>query len=167
VILSAMIATLSLLAATQVFVPAPRSTGAAAVTGASVLSALLAAPYAVFAELPPLEDLPLNEIAPVRTYGSNGLESTDGGQIGLPFQTYSIAFVVAVGWAFTVVNTLKPAKEEDGSYKTYVGGGMLPPDGYTNPLDPRVQEDETEEDDVIYGGKDSSGGGKSASSAVV
>ena len=35
-------------------------------------------------------------------------------------------------------------QDAEGTYKTYLGGGALPPDGFTNPADPRVQEELTD-----------------------
>ena len=41
--------------------------------------------------------------------------------------------------------TKKPwAQDAEGTYKTYIGAGALPPDGFTNPADPRVQEELTD-----------------------
>ena len=37
-----------------------------------------------------------------------------------------------------------PGQDAEGTYKTYLGGGALPPDGFTNPADPRVQEELTD-----------------------
>ena len=38
----------------------------------------------------------------------------------------------------------QPGQDAEGTYKTYLGGGALPPDGFTNPADPRVQEELTD-----------------------
>ena len=35
-------------------------------------------------------------------------------------------------------------QDAEGTYKTYIGAGALPPDGFTNPADPRVQEELTD-----------------------
>ena len=35
-------------------------------------------------------------------------------------------------------------QDAEGTYKTYLGGGALPPEGFTNPADPRVQEELTD-----------------------
>ena len=35
-------------------------------------------------------------------------------------------------------------QDAEGTYKTYLGGGALPPDDFTNPADPRVQEELTD-----------------------
>ena len=36
------------------------------------------------------------------------------------------------------------AQDAEGTYKTYIGAGALPPDGFTTPADPRVQEELTD-----------------------
>ena len=44
-------------------------------------------------------------------------------------------------------------QDAEGTYKTYIGAGALPPDGFTNPADPRVQEELTDPGDrqVVVG----------------
>eukprot|EP00933_Yihiella_yeosuensis_P040434 TRINITY_DN3472_c1_g1_i1.p1 TRINITY_DN3472_c1_g1~~TRINITY_DN3472_c1_g1_i1.p1 ORF type:complete len:180 (+),score=59.49 TRINITY_DN3472_c1_g1_i1:78-617(+) len=133
----------------------------AAVGAAAVLS-----PLAAHADLPPLEELKLEEIAPTRQYGPT--EGEDDTFLGVTFNQYIFIFPIVLGWAYTWINTLKPAKDEDGTYKTYVGGGELPPIGFTNPLDPRVDDEIADEEDPIYG--EAAGnpkGKKGASSAIV
>merc|ERR1711972_1155805 len=79
------------------------------------------------------------------------------------FPMVLVGLLFAVSWAAFWVTNLMPAKDKEGTYKTYIGGGMLPPEGYTNPLDPRVSEEYAQEDDPLYENK----GSKSASSAIV
>merc|ERR1712046_68947 len=64
-----------------------------------------------------------------------------------------VALLVAVTWAVTVVTNTKPSKDSEGSYKTYFGAGFLPPEGYTNSLDPRLnflEEAETARQEALY-----------------
>merc|ERR1712187_1089891 len=79
------------------------------------------------------------------------------------FPLVLVGLAMAVTWAAFWVSSLMPAKDKEGTYKTYIGGGMLPPEGYTNPLDPRVSEEYADQDDPLYEKK----GSKSASSAIV
>ena len=51
------------------------------------------------------------------------------------------------------------SQDAEGTYKTYIGAGALPPDGFTNPADPRVQEELTDG----LGGRPRSGGGAAGS----
>merc|ERR1712061_800098 len=82
------------------------------------------------------------------------------GWFGISFPMVLVGLLFAVSWAAFWVTNLMGAKDKEGTYKTYIGGGMLPPEGYTNPLDPRVSEEYAQEDDPLYENK----GSKSASS---
>eukprot|EP00931_Biecheleriopsis_adriatica_P116147 TRINITY_DN9182_c0_g3_i1.p1 TRINITY_DN9182_c0_g3~~TRINITY_DN9182_c0_g3_i1.p1 ORF type:complete len:176 (+),score=54.27 TRINITY_DN9182_c0_g3_i1:175-702(+) len=146
------------------FVPAPPSREAAAAAAAA--AALMAPAQAALAVLPPLEDLPLDEIAPTRTKLAEKDADTF---MGISFQAYLFVLLGAVTWAITWILNLKPAKDAEGTYRTYLGGGMLPPEGFTNPADPRVQEEVTDEDDELYGDlrPGAAKGAKAASSAIV
>eukprot|EP00930_Biecheleria_cincta_P079236 TRINITY_DN66_c0_g1_i1.p1 TRINITY_DN66_c0_g1~~TRINITY_DN66_c0_g1_i1.p1 ORF type:complete len:185 (+),score=46.36 TRINITY_DN66_c0_g1_i1:63-617(+) len=160
-------ATLTLRGLSHCFVTAPRSNSnsdPAALLGAA---AALAPIQASFALLPPLEDLPMDEIAPTRSAVAAATPDTF---MGITFQTWLLVLVGAVFWAATWVLNLKPAKDKDGAYKTYIGGGMLPPEGYTNPLDARMDVAVTDEEDELYSDELRPGatkGSKAASSAVV
>mmetsp|Transcript_74398 Transcript_74398/g.187446 ORF Transcript_74398/g.187446 Transcript_74398/m.187446 type:complete len:185 (-) Transcript_74398:319-873(-) len=129
-----------------------------AIAGAS--AGILAAPLAALAELPPLEDLPIEEIAATRQTGPQNPEI-----FGLSVNIPAVLFAIfcAVCWAGFWVTNLQTKKEQEGEVVNYIGGGMLPPEGYTNPLDPRVSEEYAEESDPLYEKK----GPKSASSAIV
>ena len=131
------------------------------------LAALAAPLQAAYAKLPPLEDVPLEDIGATRQ-GKLGEESDTF--FGISFQVWIFVILGAVTWAATWVLNLKPAKDAEGTYKTYLGGGALPPDGFTNPADPRVQEELTDEDDDLYSDDLRPGapkGQKAASSAIV
>mmetsp|Transcript_63656 Transcript_63656/g.163875 ORF Transcript_63656/g.163875 Transcript_63656/m.163875 type:complete len:168 (+) Transcript_63656:67-570(+) len=149
-----------MLGASRAFVSAPPR----AVAPATALAVSLLAPLAAHADLPPLEDLAMDEIDPTREFGPK--EATFMG-ISFPVMLGGIAF--AISWAFLVVSNLKPAKEEDGSYVTYTGAGELPPEGYTNPLDPRLSEEYADEDDLaaLKASQSKLPKKKSAGSAVV
>ena len=57
-----------------------------------------------------------------------------------------LMFTVAVGasrW-LVFVCAVGCFQDAEGTYKTYIGAGALPPDGFTNPADPRVQEELTD-----------------------
>merc|ERR1712060_832015 len=139
-----------------------RSPTAGAVGGVAAASAgaatLLTAPWAVLADLPPLEDLPLEDVAPKRQFGPS-----DTTFFGISFPMVLVGLAAAVTWAAFWVSSLMPAKDKEGTYKTYIGGGMLPPEGYTNPLDPRVSEEYADQEDPLY----EKMGTKAASSAIV
>eukprot|EP00929_Paragymnodinium_shiwhaense_P113238 TRINITY_DN814_c0_g1_i1.p1 TRINITY_DN814_c0_g1~~TRINITY_DN814_c0_g1_i1.p1 ORF type:complete len:194 (+),score=32.62 TRINITY_DN814_c0_g1_i1:71-583(+) len=143
-------------AAKQAFLPAPR----AGASQAGTLGALMtvAAPLAANAMLPPLEDLPLEEVAPIPEPPVNNF-------FGIPPAVGFTGIACAALWAGFWVNNMTPKKEEEGVYKTYIGAGEIPPEGYTNPLDPRVDEAYTDQEDPLY--KKSKAGRKSAGSAVV
>merc|ERR1719284_259699 len=118
------------------FVTAPSgrdNSDSAALLGAA--AAALTPVQASLALLPPLEDLPMDEIAPTRSAVAAATPDTF---MGITFQTWLFVILGAIPWAATWVLNLKPAKDKDGAYKTYIGGGMLPPEGYTNPLDARM-----------------------------
>lgn len=130
-------------------------------------AAVLAPMQAAYALLPPLEDLPMDEIAPTRSAVAAASPDTF---MGVTFQTWLLVIVGAILWAATWVLNLKPAKDKDGAYKTYIGGGMLPPEGYTNPLDARMDVAVTDEEDELYSDELRPGakkGSRGASSAVV
>mmetsp|Transcript_22988 Transcript_22988/g.37418 ORF Transcript_22988/g.37418 Transcript_22988/m.37418 type:complete len:175 (-) Transcript_22988:201-725(-) len=134
---------------------------------AAGLVALAAPLEAAYAKLPPLEDVPLEDIGATRQ-GKLGEESDTF--FGISFQVWIFVILGAVTWAATWVLNLKPAKDAEGTYKTYIGAGALPPDGFTNPADPRVQEELTDEDDDLYSDELRPGqakGAKAASSAIV
>jgi len=144
---------------TRAFVPAPSRAASGLEAGAVAAAAVtMAAPLAVNAMLPPLEDLPLEEVAPVPEPAVNNF-------FGIPPQVGFTGIACAALWAGFWVNNMTPKKEEEGVYKTYIGAGEIPPMGYTNPLDPRVDEAYTDQDDPIYANV--KGGRKSAGSAVV
>eukprot|EP00448_Togula_jolla_P000882 CAMPEP_0170607654 /NCGR_PEP_ID=MMETSP0224-20130122/21169_1 /TAXON_ID=285029 /ORGANISM="Togula jolla, Strain CCCM 725" /LENGTH=173 /DNA_ID=CAMNT_0010932833 /DNA_START=56 /DNA_END=577 /DNA_ORIENTATION=+ len=144
--------------ASHAFVSAPsaleRNVAVAGATGAVMM-----APFAAFAELPPLEDLPVDDLADA---------SDEMSYLGIsPFVAFGFIFVAA-GWALFWVNTMVPKKQEEGEYQTYIGGGELPPDGFTNPLDPRMTVIEEEEaEDEAAAQKKKNPKTKSASSAIV
>merc|ERR1719213_165934 len=110
-------------------------------TPAALAAAVAVAPLSALADLPPLED----EAATV-------IQSNQGTFMGLPLGPLLIVgFVLAIAYAFTVVANVDL---EDKGYKTYFGGGDLPPVGYTNPLDPRMELLEAaDEDDPLYEGE--------------
>ncbi|CAK0844837.1 unnamed protein product [Prorocentrum cordatum] len=160
-LLAAGLATLALRGSVCAFLPAPDAGRPATVAGLSAAVAAALAPRAAVAELPPLEDLPLDEMSKTREYGP----STDT-FLGVSFPVALGALLFAVSWAAFWVTNSKPAKDEEGMYKTYIGGGELPPEGYTNPLDPRLSEDyKIEDDDTPAGEKKVLK--KPASSAIV
>lgn len=149
------------------FVPAPGRSVDSDSAAALGVAAALAPMHAAYALLPPLEDLPMDEIAPTRSAVAAASPDTF---MGVTFQTWLFVIVGAIAWAATWVLNLKPAKDKDGAYKTYIGGGMLPPEGYTNPLDARMDAAVTEEEDELYSDELRPGakkGSKGASSAVV
>merc|ERR1711879_785214 len=122
-------------------------------------TAAMLSSVAAHADLPPLEDLPIEEVAQKRSFGPD-----DATFYGIPFPVAGIGVLAAVTWAAFWVTSLQPAKDKDGTYKTYVGGGMLPPEGYTNPLDPRMSEEYADPGDEVY---QKAPAQKSASSAIV
>mmetsp|Transcript_44925 Transcript_44925/g.103842 ORF Transcript_44925/g.103842 Transcript_44925/m.103842 type:complete len:159 (-) Transcript_44925:139-615(-) len=134
------------------FVPSPRQQPAALVA--------LLAPLPALAELPPLEDLPLDEVNPGTT-----LMGEPETVFGISFPFVFVGILGAVTWAAFWVSTLKPKKDEEGIYKTYIGGGELPPEGYTNPLDPRLSEKYADDEEIVD--IKSKKGERSASSAIV
>ena len=136
---------LALRGASRAFVPAP---GAGRHATAAALAATALLPAAARAELPPLEELPLDEMSKTREYGP----ATDT-FLGISFPVALAALVFAVSWAAYWVTFSKPAKDEEGMYKTYIGGGELPPEGYTNPLDPRMSEEYAIEDEDASAGE--------------
>jgi len=153
--------------APRAFVPPPRAATPApalALDGAAVGGALagLVAPAAVRAELPPLEELPLEDIKDMYR-----VVRKDTTFFGIDYPFILLGLVGVVLWAAFVVVTFKPKKDADGVYKTYFGGGELPPEGYTNPLDPRVDEAYTEREDPIYKEKPKIPREKQASTALI
>merc|ERR1719190_242650 len=106
---------------------------------AAGLLGALAPAGAVLAELPPLEELPLDEIAGKKPEA----ELT---WFGISFPMAASAIFVAMCWAAVWVANLKPKRDEEGKYRTYIGGGELPPEGYTNPLDVRLADEDEEEE---------------------
>jgi len=149
------------------FAPAPGSKTSTDSAVALGMAAALAPMHAAYALLPPLEDLPMDEIAPTRSAVAAATPDTF---MGVTFQTWLLVILGAIAWAATWVLNLKPAKDKDGAYKTYIGGGMLPPEGYTNPLDARMDVAVTDEEDELYSDELRPGakkGSKGASSAVV
>mmetsp|Transcript_46563 Transcript_46563/g.110742 ORF Transcript_46563/g.110742 Transcript_46563/m.110742 type:complete len:179 (-) Transcript_46563:67-603(-) len=146
--LAACAALAVVLGASQAFVPSPNN--ATALRGAYAGAAAALLPLAAHADLPPLEDLDVTELNPDRER-STGMQFLIFDETNAAY--YGVVVVGAIVWALLWVNLLKPAKDEAGEYKTYLGGGALPPEGYTNPLDPRMQ---TEEDagDVYEAARD-------------
>jgi len=137
--LAAGLLALALRGAVRCFVPAPEA-GRPSI--AQLAAAASLAPAAAYAELPPLEDLPMDEITQTREFGGK----TDT-FLGISFPVVLIGLLGAVSWAAFWVSNSKPAKDDEGIYRTYIGGGELPPEGYTNPLDPRLSEEYSVEDD--------------------
>eukprot|EP00929_Paragymnodinium_shiwhaense_P113243 TRINITY_DN814_c0_g3_i1.p1 TRINITY_DN814_c0_g3~~TRINITY_DN814_c0_g3_i1.p1 ORF type:complete len:174 (+),score=46.80 TRINITY_DN814_c0_g3_i1:80-601(+) len=156
-LVAAGVAASGLSLAKRAFLPAPRATE---VHAGSIAAAMVtvAAPLAANAMLPPLEDLPLEEVAPIPEPPVNNF-------FGIPPAVGFTGIACAALWAGFWVNNMTPKKEEEGVYKTYIGAGEIPPEGYTNPLDPRVDEAYTDQEDPLY--KKSKAGRKSAGSAVV
>jgi hypothetical protein len=141
-LMAAGLATLALQGAVRAFLPAPDVGRPATAAGLAAAAAVALASPAAHADLPPLEELPLDEMSKTREYGP----STDT-FLGISFPVALAALVFAVSWAAYWVTFSKPAKDEEGMYKTYIGGGELPPEGYTNPLDPRMSEDYAVDDE--------------------
>mmetsp|Transcript_33257 Transcript_33257/g.75268 ORF Transcript_33257/g.75268 Transcript_33257/m.75268 type:complete len:179 (-) Transcript_33257:147-683(-) len=146
------------------FVPAPKPQPSPA-AGALAAAGTLLAPLAAHADLPPLEDLPLNDIKdpklvfPDTWTGPLGVE-LPANVFGLPL--WAIIPPIALTWALSWVYNTKPF---DQKYVTYIGAGELPPEGYTNPLDVRIREDEDEEEEGLNSLKDMKK--KKTSSAVI
>merc|ERR1719504_552957 len=84
-----------------------------------------------------------------------------------------LVFIVpfAVSWAIFWVSNMVAKKELEGEYRTYFGAGGLPPEGYTNPLDPRMafleEEAAPDDDDLYEQAKAASKKKENASSAIV
>ncbi|CAK0844838.1 unnamed protein product [Prorocentrum cordatum] len=139
-----------------------------------------------------LPDLPLDEMSKTREYGPStdtfmGIPGAPTGRslfipryvstsapvppfsapLGVSFPVALGALLFAVSWAAFWVTNSKPAKDDEGMYKTYIGGGELPPEGYTNPLDPRLSEDYKLEDDDAPAEGQKKALKKPASSAIV
>jgi len=105
-------------------------------------------PMAALADLPALEDLPLEGL------GGNSASDTFIDPLErwkLPIFGVDIPVillgaipvfvmppVIAATCAFFWVNNMKPTR---GNYKTYFGGGQMPPQGYTNPLEVRLPKE--------------------------
>jgi hypothetical protein len=135
------------------FCPAFVPAAARAPAAAALAGAVAAVPTVAFADLPPLED----EVA-------NTITSNQGTFMGINVGILVVVgFVGAIAYAFTVVGNVEL---EDKGYKTYFGGGDLPPEGFTNPLDPRMEylEAAGEEDPLYAEGKKAK---QQAASAVV
>jgi len=151
--------------ASWAFLPAPGATasGASSAAPAAGLAALAGSlgPLPAHAELPPLEDLPLDEVAPTRQFGTD-----NDTFLGISFPVVLVGLFFAVCWAGFWVTYMMPKKDEEGVYKTYIGAGDLPPEGYTNPLDPRMSEEYADEEDPVYK-EDKKQSKRSASSAIV
>lgn len=160
VLLSAAAAGVMLFGGSQAFVAAP----ARGVNGMMAAAAATLVPLAANAELPPLEDLAMEEVDPTREFGPK-----DASFFGISFPMMLGGIAFAISWAVVVVSNLKPAKEEDGTYTTYTGAGELPPEGFTNPLDPRISEDYATGDelDALNASKKTSIPKAKSSSAVV
>lgn len=115
-----------------------------AATASAAAAAVLLNPLAALAALPPLEELPIDDLKPLAAVEAPTLPGGINGNVlflGPP---------LAVLWALTWVTQTKPSKDNDGTYKTYIGGGSLPPEGYMNPLDPRTDERMVQEDDPLF-----------------
>merc|ERR1719323_2533315 len=135
--------------AARAFLPSPgaaagRTSSAALVVGLATLAGSRG-PLPAYAELPPLEDLPLDEVAPTRQFGTD-----NDTFLGISFPVVLVGLFFAVCWAGFWVTYMMPKKDEEGVYKTYMGAGDLPPEGYTNPLDPRMSEEYADEEDPVY-----------------
>mmetsp|Transcript_35825 Transcript_35825/g.82235 ORF Transcript_35825/g.82235 Transcript_35825/m.82235 type:complete len:183 (-) Transcript_35825:139-687(-) len=140
--LVASVAAALLYSSASTFIPAANRSAGRPVAVAGFMGAALA-PLAAMADLPPLEDLEMNELNPNPVRSTNmEFMSFDENNAAM----YGVVIVGAIVWALTIVSFLRPAKDEEGVYKTYIGGGALPPEGYTNPLDPRMNVDDEEED---------------------
>eukprot|EP00419_Tripos_fusus_P043006 CAMPEP_0172790474 /NCGR_PEP_ID=MMETSP1074-20121228/207985_1 /TAXON_ID=2916 /ORGANISM="Ceratium fusus, Strain PA161109" /LENGTH=168 /DNA_ID=CAMNT_0013627523 /DNA_START=38 /DNA_END=544 /DNA_ORIENTATION=- len=139
-VLAATVALVAALAVSQAFVQPPRlQAPAAALAGAH---AALFGPMLALAELPPLEDLPLDQLTVTKPY------SKPEAVYGVTFPMALVGLLCAVIWAGFWVSSLKPKKDEEGVYKTYIGAGDVPPLGYTNPLDPRMSEEYAIDDET-------------------
>ncbi|CAE7568013.1 unnamed protein product [Symbiodinium natans] len=106
------------------FVAAPGKSGSE-VPLAPIAAGLVAVanPFqAAYAELPPLEDIPLEEIGQTR---SGKLDMESDTFFGISFPIWLFVIGGAVLWAVTWVLSIKPAKDAEGTYKTYIGGGAL------------------------------------------
>jgi len=86
----------------------------------------------------------------VETWAAGGIQAPVF-LLGVPLFILPVAF--AVTWAFTWVTNSEPWNK---NYKTYLGGGMMPPKGYTNPLDVRCNPLNKDDDE-----SNNSGGGTS------
>eukprot|EP00933_Yihiella_yeosuensis_P039079 TRINITY_DN33022_c0_g1_i1.p1 TRINITY_DN33022_c0_g1~~TRINITY_DN33022_c0_g1_i1.p1 ORF type:complete len:211 (-),score=32.48 TRINITY_DN33022_c0_g1_i1:108-740(-) len=149
----------------------------AAIARLGVVSGLVAGGIeAAKADLPPLEELPLQGLSgswvthlddPVETF-EMGIMNLPQMIIGLPFCVWPP--ICAACWAFTWVTNTKPF---DSKLTTYIGAGTLPPEGYTNPLDVRMGgkgDDDDDEDDIFDSPSkviDGSRGQKRAKSSIV
>ncbi|CAE7246156.1 ML2 [Symbiodinium sp. CCMP2592] len=139
---------LGALVAPLAFVAAPAKSSETPLAPIAAGLAVVANPIqAAWAELPPLEDIPLEDIGQTR---QGKLDAESDTFMGISFPIWLFVIGGAVLWAVTWVLSIKPAKDAEGTYRTYIGGGALPPEGFTNPADPRVQEELADEDDELY-----------------
>ncbi|CAE7782112.1 unnamed protein product [Symbiodinium sp. CCMP2592] len=150
------------------FVAAPsKKTAEVPVAPLAAGMAVLSNIEAAYAALPPLEDVPLEEIGQTR---QGMLDKESDTFMGISFPIWLFVIGGAVLWALTWILSIKPAKDAEGTYRTYIGAGALPPDGFTNPADPRVVEELADEDDELYSDELRPGdakGKRAASSAIV
>jgi hypothetical protein len=143
------------------FVPAPRSRTPLHSANAALLAATAAAgvPLTAYADLPPLEEESMVEEKPVYEI------------MGIKYTNLLILVPFAVSWAIFWVSNMVAKKELEGEYRTYFGAGGLPPEGYTNPLDPRMafleEEAAPDDDDLYEQAKAASKKKENASSAIV
>jgi len=155
--IAAALALVGAFAGSRVFVQPPRSQAAtAALAGANVA---FFGPMMALAELPPLEELPLDQLTVQKPY------SRPEAVFGVTFPMALVGLLCAVIWAGFWVSSLKPTKDEEGVYKTYIGAGDVPPLGYTNPLDPRMSEEYAVDDEMPKLKEEK--GKKAAGSAIV
>mmetsp|Transcript_42929 Transcript_42929/g.78015 ORF Transcript_42929/g.78015 Transcript_42929/m.78015 type:complete len:219 (+) Transcript_42929:58-714(+) len=116
--------------------PATFESSSAAVAG--VISAGMLAPSAVLADLPPLDDLPIEGLrgAPVTGFVlETEMWTVPFVGVTLPVLVYGgvplfiIPPIVAATWAWIWVNLVPSSK---GDYVTYLGIGGAPPPGFAN-----------------------------------
>jgi len=155
--IAATVSLAGVFAASRAFMQPLRSQAAAAALAG--VHATCLGPMIALAELPPLEELPLDQLTVQKPY------SRPEAVFGVTFPMALVGLLCAVIWAGFWVSSLKPTKDEEGVYKTYIGAGDVPPLGYTNPLDPRMSEEYAVDDEMPKLKEEK--GKKAAGSAIV